>query len=162
VCRVHRTVLHGVLKCLAARTSALAAGSQPVWAKALLLLCLLGVKLMAFSHCLLFRAYRDGFLLFFFQINSVILKEDLRTMVENFYAALFGYDEVRRMFSENVQEQIDHPIHQHRILQMGRTFAVHISGEMLRYGTRLLCYCNHLMPGIEVLVRKKKAHGILI
>uniref|UniRef100_A0A8C8A7V7 Ubiquinol-cytochrome c reductase complex assembly factor 1 n=1 Tax=Otus sunia TaxID=257818 RepID=A0A8C8A7V7_9STRI len=26
-------------------------------------------------------------------INSVVLKEDLRTMVENFYAALFGYDE---------------------------------------------------------------------
>ncbi|XP_069663953.1 ubiquinol-cytochrome c reductase complex assembly factor 1 isoform X2 [Haliaeetus albicilla] len=26
-------------------------------------------------------------------INSVVLKEDLRSMVENFYAALFGYDE---------------------------------------------------------------------
>nr|XP_047902389.1 ubiquinol-cytochrome-c reductase complex assembly factor 1-like isoform X2 [Anser cygnoides] len=26
-------------------------------------------------------------------INSVVLKEDLRRMVENFYAALFGYDE---------------------------------------------------------------------
>lgn len=37
---------------------------------------------------------------FIFQINSVVLKEDLRSMVENFYAALFGYDEVRRMFSE--------------------------------------------------------------
>ncbi|XP_064888674.1 ubiquinol-cytochrome-c reductase complex assembly factor 1 isoform X1 [Columba livia] len=27
------------------------------------------------------------------KINSVVLKEDLRSMVENFYAALFGYDE---------------------------------------------------------------------
>ncbi|NXX96990.1 UQCC1 factor, partial [Centropus bengalensis] len=26
-------------------------------------------------------------------INSVVLKEDMRSMVENFYAALFGYDE---------------------------------------------------------------------
>ncbi|KAM6298602.1 ubiquinol-cytochrome c reductase complex assembly factor 1 [Aegotheles albertisi] len=26
-------------------------------------------------------------------INSVVLKEDMKTMVENFYAALFGYDE---------------------------------------------------------------------
>lgn len=44
---------------------------------------------------------------FIFQINSVVLKQDLRSMVENFYAALFGYDEVRRMFSENVQEKTD-------------------------------------------------------
>lgn len=58
---------------------------------------------------------------FIFQINSVVLKEDLRSMVENFYAALFGYDEVRRMFSENVQEQVDCLIHEHRILHMGKS-----------------------------------------
>lgn len=58
---------------------------------------------------------------FIFQINSVVLKEDMRSMVENFYAALFGYDEVRRMLLENAQEQIDHLIHEH-ILQMGKTF----------------------------------------
>lgn len=83
---------------------------------------------------------------FIFQINSVVLKEDLRSMVENFYAALFGYDEVRWIFSGNVQEQIDHLIHEHRVLQMGKTFALHIFGEMLHYGSRLLSYCNHLMP----------------
>lgn len=83
---------------------------------------------------------------FIFQINSVVLKEDLRSMVENFYAALFGYDEVRRVFSENVREQIDYLINEHRILQMGKTFAVHIFGEMLCNGSRVLSYCNHLMP----------------
>lgn len=33
-------------------------------------------------------------MLFCFQIDSVALKESMRNMTENFYAAIFGYDEV--------------------------------------------------------------------
>lgn len=82
---------------------------------------------------------------FIFQINSVVLKEDMRSMVENFYAALFGYDEVRRVFLENVREQIDHLIHEHRIFQMNDAFAVHMFGEILYYGSRFVICHNHLM-----------------
>lgn len=67
---------------------------------------------------------------FVFQINSAVLKEDLKRMVESFYAALFGYDEVRWLFSGNVQ-QVDHLIPEHRIVQMGKTFTVHFFGEIL-------------------------------
>lgn len=86
---------------------------------------------------------------FVFQINSVVLKEDLRSMVENFYAALFGYDEVRRMFSEDVQEQVDHVIREHRMLQMGGKFAARICGEMLHYGSRPLSIASTLYLEFE-------------
>lgn len=67
---------------------------------------------------------------FVLQINSAVLKEDLKRMVENFYAALFGYDEVRRLFSGNVQ-QVDLLIPEHRIVQMGKTLTVHFFQEVL-------------------------------
>lgn len=83
-------------------------------------------------------------------------------MVENFYAALFGYDEVRTMFSEDVQEQVDLRINEQRVLHMGKTFALHIFGEMLCYGSRLFSFLGHVMHWIKVLLRKKQAHSILI
>lgn len=67
---------------------------------------------------------------FVFQINSTILKEDLKRMAENFYAALFGYDEVRRLFSGNVQ-QVEHLIPEHRVVQVRKTFTAHFFGEIL-------------------------------
>lgn len=72
----------------------------------------------------------------FFQINSTVLKEDLKRMVENFYAALFGYDEVRRLFSGDVQ-QADHLIPEHRTVQMGKTFTVHFFEELSHQGSSL-------------------------
>lgn len=99
------------------------------WAGALVVLCPLTVKLGVFYPLLFLRACTNGFLVCL-QINSTVLKEDLKRMVENFYAALFGYDEVRRLFSGNVQ--IDHLIPEHRVVQMSKTFTVHFFEEILR------------------------------
>lgn len=100
--RINRAVSWGVPERLTPACSQISVG----WAGALVVLSPLTVKLGIFYPHLFLRACTDGFLVCF-QINSTVLKEDLKRMVESFYAALFGYDEVRRLFSGHVQ-QVDH------------------------------------------------------
>uniref|UniRef100_A0A663NBG3 Ubiquinol-cytochrome c reductase complex assembly factor 1 n=1 Tax=Athene cunicularia TaxID=194338 RepID=A0A663NBG3_ATHCN len=96
-------------------------------------------------------------------INSVVLKEDLRTMVENFYAALFGYDEGilsddhvlaaalwRNLFNKNCED----PRHLELLVEYVRKQVQHLdalSGEDLLLTGEVIAVVMDLFTDMEIL-----------